>query len=46
MWYNLLSDEARQNTEFIYNLSYGKDSILNEPPRFVAYEGEQLGIRI
>ena len=26
MWYNLMSDEARQNTEFIYNLSYGKDS--------------------
>ena len=26
MWYNLISDEARQNTEFIYNLSYGKDS--------------------
>lgn len=27
MWYNLMSDEQRQNTEFIYNLSYGKDSM-------------------
>ena len=27
MWYNLISDEQRQNTEFIYNLSYGKDSM-------------------
>lgn len=27
MWYNLIPDEQRQNTEFIYNLSYGKDSM-------------------
>lgn len=26
MWYNMISDEDRGNTEFIYNLSYGKDS--------------------
>lgn len=26
MWWNLIPDEVRQNTEFIYNLSYGKDS--------------------
>lgn len=26
MWYNLISDEDRGNTEFIYSLSYGKDS--------------------
>lgn len=27
MWYNLLTDEQRENTEFVYNLSYGKDSM-------------------
>lgn len=27
MWYNLITDEQRQNTEFIYNLSCGKDSM-------------------
>lgn len=26
MWWNLIPDEVRQNTEFIYSLSYGKDS--------------------
>lgn len=27
MWYNLMTDEERANTEFVINLSYGKDSI-------------------
>lgn len=27
MWYNHLTDEQLENTEFILNLSYGKDSI-------------------
>lgn len=27
MWYNLMTDEERENTEFVINLSYGKDSL-------------------
>lgn len=27
MWYNLMTDEERANTEFVINLSYGKDSV-------------------
>lgn len=27
MWLNLIDDETLRNTEFIYNLSYGKDSM-------------------
>lgn len=26
MWYNLMTDEERKNTEFVINLSYGKGS--------------------
>ena len=27
MWYNLMTDEERENTEFVISLSYGKDSL-------------------
>ena len=27
MWYNLIDDETKERTEFVYNLSYGKDSM-------------------
>ena len=27
MWYNLMTDEEREDTEFVINLSYGKDSL-------------------
>lgn len=27
MWYNLMNDEEREDTEFVINLSYGKDSL-------------------